>query len=168
MPEYALNTYSGIRAMKDRTITRRVARYRKKLALDRGWKRVEVFVPAGRAADVKSYAAYLRGAAQAPDDPARVAALRPFFEGLVAKYLWWKEPVDGAKSPERVALQVMDIGDYEDVQRLVRLAGNAVLRHALQSSEAGQLSPRSWTYWNYRLGLVEAGNVPALPTRRVS
>lgn len=155
--------------MKDRTITRRVARYRKKLALDRDWKRVEVFVPAGRAPELKTYAAYLRGSAPTADDPvARVAALGPFFEGLAEKYLWWKEPSEGAASPERVALQVMDIGDYEDVQRLVRLAGNAFLVHALASSEAGRLTPRSWTYWNYRLGLATAGEVPAPPVRRTS
>jgi hypothetical protein len=44
--------------------------------------------------------------------------------------------------PERVAAQVMNIGDYDDVQQLVEGFGNHYLRQVLASVEAGQLNER--------------------------
>ena len=61
----------------------------------------------------------------------------------------------------------MDIGDYDDVQELVKQVGDDYLREVLTDAEIGQFSPRSWTYWHYRLDLAEPGAVPPLPTRRL-
>ena len=83
------------------------------------------------------------------------------------KYIWWKTPEDAVALPERIVAQVMDIGDYDDVQSLVHEAGAAYLREVLTHAEAGQFSPRSWTYWHYRLGLSAPGEVPSLPNRRL-
>lgn len=82
------------------------------------------------------------------------------------KYIWWKTPEDALNQPQRIVAQVMDIGDYEDVQCLVHKAGTAYLCEVLAQAEAGQFNPRSWTYWHYRLGLSDAGKVPTLPKRR--
>ena len=60
----------------------------------------------------------------------------------------------------------MDIADYRDVQELANALGDAELRQALSRAEAGQLSPRSWAYWHYRLGLAKPGAVPPMPVRR--
>jgi hypothetical protein len=46
--------------MPDRTITQRSARYRRKLITDRNWRRVEVFVPAERVAELRQFARRLR------------------------------------------------------------------------------------------------------------
>lgn len=89
-------------------------------------------------------------------------ALKP----LARKYIWWKTPEDAVAMPERVIAQVMDIGDYADVQLLVAQVGDEVLRDVLASAEAGQFNARSWAYWHYRLGLSSLGQVPALPVRR--
>ena len=35
------------------------------------------------------------------------------------KYIWWKSPDDAISCPQRVIAQVMNIGDYEDVQKLL-------------------------------------------------
>ncbi|MCL2296925.1 MAG: hypothetical protein FWC38_09890 [Proteobacteria bacterium] len=59
----------------------------------------------------------------------------------------------------------MNIGDYEDVQLLVAQVGDETLREVLTHAEAGQINERSWTYWHYRLGLADLGNVPAMPVR---
>lgn len=67
--------------------------------------------------------------------------------------------------PERVIAQVMNIGDYADLQLIATLVGDEVLREVLTHAEAGQFNARSWTYWHYRLGLAEIDNVPALPKR---
>lgn len=89
-------------------------------------------------------------------------ALRP----LASKYLWWKTPEEALALPERVIAQVMNIGDYDDVQALVRQVGDERLRQVLAQAEAGQFTARSWAYWHYRLGLARIGQVPALPVRR--
>jgi len=89
-------------------------------------------------------------------------ALKPF----ASKYVWWKTPDEAVSMPERVIAQVMDIGDYTDVQALAKQVGDDVLRQVLAHAEAGQFSARSWAYWHYRLGLAAVDCVPDLPQRR--
>lgn len=85
---------------------------------------------------------------------------------LASKYIWWKTPEEAVARPERVIAQVMNIGDYSDVQELVTQVGDEVLRYILTNAEAGQFNERSWAYWHYRLGLSNVDQVPALPVRR--
>jgi hypothetical protein len=85
---------------------------------------------------------------------------------LAGKYIWWKSEDDALRDPQRVAAQVMDIGDYDDVQRLAKGLGDDYLRQVVANAEPGQLNERSWAYWHYRLGLAKPGKVPPLPKRR--
>lgn len=85
---------------------------------------------------------------------------------LARKYIWWKTPEEAVAMPERVIAQVMNIGDYYDVQALASQAGDEVLRDVLTHAEAGQFNERSWAYWHYRLGLSSVDHVPALPARK--
>ena len=85
-----------------------------------------------------------------------------------AKYIWWKTPEEAMQAPERIIAQVMDLGDYDDVQRLVEAMGEDHLRHVLLSAEPGVFSQKTWAYWHYRLGLADAGDVPEMPQRRVA
>jgi hypothetical protein len=87
-------------------------------------------------------------------------------KSLASKYIWWKTPEEAVVRPERVIAQVMNIGDYADVQALVSQVGDEVLRDVLTHAEAGQFNERSWAYWHYRLGLFRVDHVPALPVRR--
>jgi hypothetical protein len=87
---------------------------------------------------------------------------------LAKKYIWWKTPEESLQQPERVVAQVMNIGDYDDVQMLTALAGDDYLREVITRSEIGQYSPRSWAYWHYRLGLAAPGQAPPLPRRRTA
>jgi hypothetical protein len=89
-------------------------------------------------------------------------ALKPF----ASKYIWWKTPEEAVAMPERVIAQVMNIGDYADVQALASQVGDEVLREVLMHAQAGQFNARSWAYWHYRLGLSSVDQVPALPMRR--
>lgn len=68
--------------------------------------------------------------------------------------------------PERVIAQVMNVGDYADVQALASQVGEEILRDVLTHAEAGQFNERSWAYWHYRLGLSSVDQVPDLPVRR--
>lgn len=70
--------------------------------------------------------------------------------------------------PEHVVAQVMNIGDYSDVQAVANRIGDSYLRDVLQHAEIGQFSERSWAYWHYRLGLISAIDVmPGMPKRRL-
>lgn len=91
-------------------------------------------------------------------------AVNPF----AAKYIWWKTPDEASAMPERVIAQVMDIGDYDDVQALAESVGEDVLRDVLTHAEIGQFSGRSWAYWHIRLGLSSYSNIPAMPARRIA
>ncbi len=92
---------------------------------------------------------------------------REILKPLAGKYVWWKTPDQAVDMPERVIAQVMNIGDYADVQYLAAKVGDAVLREVLTHAEAGQFHERSWVYWHYRLGLASVeDDIPALPTRR--
>jgi hypothetical protein len=87
---------------------------------------------------------------------------------LAGKYIWWKTPDEAVAMPERVVAQVMNIGDYDDVQELAHQVGDQYLRDVLDHAEIGQFNERSWVYWHYRLGLVAPGRVPPMPTRRLA
>ena len=92
---------------------------------------------------------------------------RELLRQLASKYVWWKTPDEALRMPDRIAAQVMNIGDYDDVLRLADVMGDDYLRHVLANAEAGQLNERSWHYWHYRLGMAKPGKVPPLPKRRV-
>jgi len=91
---------------------------------------------------------------------------RELLKRLASKYIWWKTSDEAVAMPERVIAQVMNIGDFADVQLLANQVGNDVLREVLAHAQAGQFNERSWAYWHYRLGMAEVGQVPALPVRR--
>jgi hypothetical protein len=84
---------------------------------------------------------------------------------LAAKYIWWKTPAVAVATPDRVIAQVMDIGDYRDVQALARLVGDDALRRVLTEAEPGVFRDRSWAYWHYRLGLATLDTLPPQPKR---
>ena len=85
---------------------------------------------------------------------------------FAAKYIWWKTPDEALVWPDRVIAQVMDIGDYADVQVLATQLGDDRLRDVLTHAQAGQFGERSWAYWHYRLGLAALGELPELPVRK--
>jgi hypothetical protein len=86
---------------------------------------------------------------------------------FASKYIWWKTPAEAMQMPERVIAQVMNMGDFFDMQQLAAEVGDDVLRDVLMRAQAGQFSERSWAYWHYRLEMCQVDQVPALPTRKL-
>ena len=84
---------------------------------------------------------------------------------LARRYIWWKSPDEAVREPRRVIAQVMNLGDWDDVETMRQRLGDAALRDALTHAEAGQFNARSWTWWHYRLGLAGMDQVPPLPVR---
>ena len=88
---------------------------------------------------------------------------------LATKYIWWKSPDEAIDFPERVAAQVMNIGDFDDVQMLVNIVGKDYLKEIIQHAEIGMFDERSWTYWHYKLGLSKPNQrVSSMPKRRLA
>jgi hypothetical protein len=87
---------------------------------------------------------------------------------FATKYVWWKPADEALRLPDRVIAQVMNLGDYDDVQALSAHLGEDRLRDVVRHAEAGQLDERSWTYWHYRLGLAAPEQVPPMPQRRLA
>lgn len=89
--------------------------------------------------------------------------LKPFAK----KYIWWKSPKDSLETPERVAAQVMDIGTFEDIKKMVSLVGEKFLRQVLKHAEVGWFNERSWHFWHYRLGMAKPIEVPPMKQRKL-
>lgn len=85
---------------------------------------------------------------------------------MSARYIWWKACDGQSFGVRRVLAQVMNIGGFSDVLRVLDELGEDPLRDVLANVEPGWFNPRSWAYWHYRLGIVPPGaTVPPLPTR---
>ncbi len=84
-------------------------------------------------------------------------------KNFASKYVWWKTPDEAILFPHRIIAQVMNMGDYSDVQLLTENISSEDLEKVLSNAEAGQFTPRSW---HYRLGLSQLNEVPPLPIRK--
>lgn len=95
-------------------------------------------------------------------DPQRARLLHE----LATRYLWWERGRVSELSARRVVAQIMDVGEYDDIERAIDLFGEAVFLDALAHAQAGWFRPRSWSYWHLRLRLRAPGeSSPPLPTR---
>ena len=65
--------------------------------------------------------------------PTPPPASRELLRRLAARYIWWKSRDEASKDPQRVAAQVMNLGDYKDVQALVTAVGDDYLRDVLRN-----------------------------------
>jgi hypothetical protein len=91
---------------------------------------------------------------------------RELLKRLARKYIWWKTPDEALAEPARIMAQVMNMGDYADVQALATEAGDDASKSVLVHADAGQFDERSWTYWHYRLGLAGVDRIPPMPPRK--
>lgn len=105
---------------------------------------------------------------QRPNPADRHAECSAVLAALAARLIWWESAEWAQRHPERVIAQVMDLGTFEDVQRLRAAVDDQRLRQVLSSAQAGWFSTRSWSYWHRKLNPQADGSVPELPSRRLS
>ncbi len=94
------------------------------------------------------------------------AELRELLRPMAARLIWWQPAEHSLHHPDRVIAQVLELGTFEDGQRLRQVLGDGRLAQVLQRAEPGWFSPRSWNYWHQKLGLAHAGSIPPLPRRQ--
>jgi hypothetical protein len=82
------------------------------------------------------------------------------------KYLWWQEPEEAVRNPERVLAAAMNSGSIDDYQTLYRVFGPRALASVLQLNVPGWFSAKSWSLWHRVLDLVPTSEpVPPPPVR---
>jgi hypothetical protein len=71
----------------------------------------------------------------------------------LAERLVWFEPAEKALAdPVRFLAYAFARATHQDMQLLRKYVGDDELREALDCAPPGIIDPRSWSYWNLRLG----------------
>jgi hypothetical protein len=90
--------------------------------------------------------------------------LTPETEALARRLVWFEEPADALADPVRFVAYALESATHEDMNALRRYLTEADFREALDAAPPGIIRPRSWAYWNARMGRYPA---PPLPTRQL-
>lgn len=89
--------------------------------------------------------------------------LTPETEAMARRIMWFEEPIDALSNSFRFAAYAMAKATHEDMKLLRKFLTEDDLRNALDQAPPGIIDPRSWSYWNAKMGRYPA---PPLPTRR--
>jgi hypothetical protein len=88
----------------------------------------------------------------------------PDLLAVARRTVWFKPPSEALGYPEHLIAHVLTYGMPSDVQILRQYVTDDELREALAAAPAGVFDPRSWAYWNLKMG---RDPVPPLPSRRL-
>ena len=88
-------------------------------------------------------------------------AQNAFLLSFAQHYIWWKTPNEAMAYPQRILAQVMNIGVWADMCKLVELFPQKDLLDVLNTAEIGQFNERSWHFWYNHL----SDRVPPMPKR---
>lgn len=83
-------------------------------------------------------------------------------EALARRLVWFEEPKDALSDTARFVAYAAARATHEDMKVLRQFLNDADLREALLLAPPGIIDPRSWAYWNARLGRYPA---PPMPQR---
>ena len=86
----------------------------------------------------------------------------PELEDVARNTVWFRTPAEALDEPFHLVAHVLTYGTHEDVKALRRYLSDDELRDAIDHAPADVFDPRSWTYWNLKLGRYPA---PPLPKR---
>ena len=81
---------------------------------------------------------------------------------VAARVVWFEPPAHALADPIRFLAYAMTHARHEDMRVLRRYVSDDDFREALDRAPPGIIDPRSWAYWNNKLGRFPA---PPLPTR---
>ena len=86
-------------------------------------------------------------------------------EALARRLVWFEEPAEALADPIRFVAYALESATHEDMNALRRTVTDADIREALDAAPPGIIRPRSWAYWNARMGRYPA---PPLPKRQLA
>ena len=91
--------------------------------------------------------------------------LTPETEALARRLVWFEKPAEALADPVRFMAYALESGTHEDMKVLRRHLSESDIREALDAAPPGIIRPRSWAYWNARMGRYPA---PPLPKRQLA
>jgi hypothetical protein len=90
--------------------------------------------------------------------------LTPDTAALARRLVWFEPPAEALSDGFRFVAYALARATHADMKILRAYLSDDDLRQALDNAPPGIIDPRSWAYWNSKLGRYPA---PPLPTRRL-
>ena len=87
----------------------------------------------------------------------------PDTTALARRLIWFEEPQEALSDPPRFVAYALARATHEDMKILRGIISDDDLREALDKAPPGIIDPRSWAYWNAKLGRYPT---PPMPTRQ--
>ncbi len=90
--------------------------------------------------------------------------LTPETEAVARRVIWFETPAQALADPIRFLAYAMASARHEDMRVIRRHVSEEDFREALDRAPPGIIDPRSWAYWNAKVGRYPA---PPLPRRNL-
>ena len=89
--------------------------------------------------------------------------LNPEIACVARRIVWFEPPEEALNDPVRFMAYAASHATHTDMKVLRRCVSDDDFREALDRAPSGIIDPRSWAYWNSKLGRFPP---PAPPRRR--
>jgi hypothetical protein len=90
--------------------------------------------------------------------------LTPDTEALARRLVWFEPPAEALSDVSRFVAYALVRATHDDMTLLRKFLSDDDLREALDHAPPGIIDPRSWAYWNSKLGRYPA---PPMPERQL-
>lgn len=81
-------------------------------------------------------------------------------EAISRRVVWFEPPAEALANPVRFMAYAMASATPDDMKVLRRYVADADFREALDKAPPGIIDPRSWAYWNSKMGRYPAPPAP--------
>lgn len=92
----------------------------------------------------------------------RPIPVTPQTAAVARRVVWSEDPEKALADPVRFMAHAMTYALHEDMQVIRQYVSDDEFRQALDAAPPGIVDPRSWAYWNLKMGRFPA---PPLPRR---
>ena len=89
--------------------------------------------------------------------------ITPTMLEIARRVIWFEPPEKALADPVQFMAYAMTYAVHEDMRVIRQFVSDDDLREALDCAPPGIIDPRSWAYWNSKMGRYPA---PPLPKRR--
>ena len=89
--------------------------------------------------------------------------ITPAMLEIARRVIWFEPPEKALLDPVQFMAYAMTYAVHEDMRVIRQFVSDDDLREALDCAPPGIIDPRSWAYWNSKMGRYPA---PPLPKRR--
>lgn len=83
---------------------------------------------------------------------------------IARRIIWFEPPTEALAEPVRFMAYAMAYATHDDMKVIRRYVNDADFREALDQAPPGIIDPRSWAYWNVKMGRYP---IPPMPKRQL-